>query len=123
MIKVGDLVKVKNWGHSFTTFTQWFIDHAQTLRLEWIIKYAYNNHDRFENHCKTDQTIYKVLYKDDRTLLICNDCECGFDLGSVYLIDIGGVEKYIEPKQMTQKEIEDILGYPIKLVEEHTDEV
>ena len=121
-IKAGDLVTVKDWGEAFSTCTSWFIKHNQNLHIEWLINYKYGDNRKFINCRCADKTVYRVLYRDYNQILICENTQYAPDETGVYLIGINGVEEYIKPKQMTQKEIEDILGYPIELVKEHTEE-
>lgn len=120
MIKAGDLVRVKNWGKGYTTYTGWFLNNFKNLKPEWIINFAYNNSNKYENMCKTDSATYKVLYVEDSKALICEH-----DLFNIvretYLIGTDGLEDV--PKRMTKKQIEKELGYPIEIVEEEEYEI
>ena len=120
MIKAGDLVKVKNWGKGYTTYTGWFLDNFENLKPEWIINFAYNNDSKYKDKCKTDSATYKVLYVKDSIALIC---EIGLfnTVRETYLIGTGGLED--APKRMTKKQIEEELGYPIEIVEEEEYEI
>lgn len=120
MIKAGDLVRVKNWGRGYTTYTGWFLNNFENLKPEWIINFAYNDDSKFRDKCKTDSAIYKVLYVEDSKALIC-ESDLFNTVRETYLIGIDGLKD--EPKRMTKKQIEKELGYPIEIVEEEEYEI
>ena len=118
MIKAGDLVRVKNWGKGYTTYTGWFLNNFENLEPKWIINYAYGDDSKYRDKCKTDSAIYKVLYVEDSKALIC---ECGLFARKTYLISTEGLKD--TPKRMTKKQIEEELGYSIEILEEEEYEI
>ena len=120
MIKAGDLVKVKNWGKGYTTYTGWFLNNFENLKPEWIINFAYNDDSKYQDKCNTDSSIYKVLYVKDGKALICESNSFN-TVRETYLIGTEGLKDV--PKRMTKKQIEKELGYPIEIVEEEEYEI
>lgn len=115
--KVGDIVKVTNWGDQYSTCTSWFISHASELKLEWMINYRYGNCSWDDNHSANEQ--FKVLFvdsKDRRCLIERISC---FSHG-VYLIGSNGLA--LARKAMTQNDIEMELGYSVELIGEWKNE-
>lgn len=118
MIKVGDIVKVTDWGRNYSTHKQWFLDNMSNLNIEWLIRYAFGDRSKYEECKYDDDTEYKVLYisdKDHRALISRGTYE-------VYLIGIDALMPYYVEVEMTIKEIEEKLGISnLKIVKE-TDE-
>ena len=121
-IKVGDIVRVKNWGNSWNTCTSWFLEHSKELKPEWMINYKYGDWEKFNKYYgeRDDDEKYEVLYVDsigEKVLIRSYDedtieleKEVGF-LGSTYLLGLKAVELYDgEPVEMTVTEIEKRLG-------------
>ncbi len=101
MIKVGDKVKVINWGKQFITNKPWFRKHSSDLgfNFDWAVRYQYNNkHINMKD--RKDILIYNVLYIADNIALITRtfsqDIINNLD-DSVFLISLDGLEK-IEPE-------------------------
>lgn len=126
-MKIGDLVKVKNWGGGFTTNTPWFLDHVHDLDINYLIRYAYNDSTNFLKRKNDDNRVFEVLYVDDALapnalitlapdLMTCNDD----DFKKVFLIGCRDLELVNKPEKrtMTLKEIEEELGYEVSIVSE-----
>ena len=118
--KVGDVVRVTNWGDQYSTCTSWFIAHASELKLEWMINYRYGNFSKNDNHPANEQ--FKVLFVDskDGRCLIGRMLFSGDAVHSVYLIDSAGLASV--RKAMTQDDIEMALGYKVELIGEWCNE-
>ena len=117
--KVGDIVRVTNWGDQYSTCTSWFIAHASELKLEWMINYRYGNCSWDDNHSANEQ--FKVLFVDskERKCLIGRMLFSG-DACGVYLIGSNGLASV--RKAMTQDDIEMALGYKVELIGEWCNE-
>lgn len=126
-MKIGDLVRVKNWGGGFTTNTPWFLDHVHDLDVNYLIRYAYNDSTNFLKRKNDDDRVFEVLYVDDALapnalitlapdLMTCNDD----DYRKVFLIGCNDLKLANEPEvhSMTLKEIEKELGYKVSIVSE-----
>jgi len=123
-IKVGDIVKVKNWGRCYTTNTPWFIKNFTNIVIvdpECIINYAYDDNEMYKKYyiMNSDPNEYRVLYISDGLALITDECFLRKFDGSirkaVYLISFDGLKKI---KKMTKAEIERELGYEIEIIGE-----
>lgn len=106
MIKAGDKVKVIEWGKQYTTYPNWFKNHKDDLKYEWVIKYRYNNNMYTKMKHEKDNNIYDVLYVDEKYVLISTpDTDPFFDYSLVpsgtYLMNITGLEK-IKPKSVKE---------------------
>ena len=115
--KVGDIVRVTNWGDQYSTCTSWFLSHVSELKFEWMINYRYGNLSRNDNHPADEE--FKVLFvdsKDGRCLIGRTNC---FTHG-VYLIGSRGLA--LARKAMTQDDIEMALGYKVELIGEWCNE-
>ena len=116
--KVGDIVKVTNWGSQCSTCTSWFIKHASEFELEWMINYRYGNYSWNDKHSANER--FKVLYVDQK------DGRCL--IGEMFINTIGGVYLVGEDgltfvrRAMTQDDIEMILGYRVALIGEWKNE-
>lgn len=128
-ISVGDIVKVRNWGRSYSYDNQWFNNHFDELDHNWIINYAYNNSKYAEySSFKSDPNYYKVLYIGfnayEPVALIANYHNTEFGnayVGAVYLIGLDTLDVVEHIKQMTKAEIEKELGYKIEIINESED--
>ena len=120
-IKVGDIVKVKNWGNSWNTDTNWFMEH-QEIKPEWMINYKYGDWEKFDKYYETDnndEEAYEVLYIDsvgERVLIRPYDEDVkewdkriGFHTPT-YLLGLKSIKLCDEPVEMTVSEIEEKLG-------------
>lgn len=109
MIKVGDFIRVTNWGLSITTSRTWFEERKNELDFMWVICYAYGDDTNFCRCRFTDEAKYIVLYIDSvyKRALITS---CYSGNGKVYLIKLDGIELYDKPTEMTISEIEEKLG-------------
>lgn len=118
--KVGDIVRVVNWGKQYSTCTSWFIKHASELELEWMINYRYGNYSWNDNHSANEQ--FKVLFVDDSKEGKCLIGRMLFtgDVTHVYLISLDGLA--LARKAMTQDDIEMALGYKVELIGEWKNE-
>lgn len=126
-MKVGDLVRVKNWGSGFTTNSPWFLDHVHDLDVNYLIRYAYGDSTNFLERKNNDDRIFEVLYVDNALIPIAlitlatdsmsyNDD----DFKKVFLIGCQGLELVNKPEKraMTLKEIEEELGYEVSIISE-----
>ena len=126
-MKVGDLVRVKNWGGGFTTNTPWFLDHVHDLDVNYLIRYAYNDSTNYLKCKNNDDRIFEVLYVDDAlspnaliTLAADSMDYNDNDYRKVFLIGCKDLELANEPEvhSMTLKEIEKELGYKVSIISE-----
>ena len=125
-MKVGDLVKVKNWGGGFTTNAPWFLDHVHDLDVNYLIRYAYNDSTNYLERKCNDDRIFTVLYVDDaaspNALITLTPNLVGFDndYKKVFLISCRDLELVNKPEKrtMTLKEIEEELGYEVSIISE-----
>lgn len=100
--KVGDKVKVRDWGYSYSTNTYFFTERQNDsdMKIEYMINYAYNN-NKFLRYRKlnSDSEIYTVVYINKPRVLIQDSSE------AIYLIEDDALE--LKNKKMTLKEIEE----------------
>ena len=127
-IKVGDLVKVKNWGKEYlgnADLLEEMYNHEMTLPshyqdpklLKYLIHYAYYNEDHEEVDWYHDDKIYKVLFEYGDCLLITENRDDD-SFGKVYLIGITGVEKLSKLELELEKlSTEELMNLWIKLYE------
>lgn len=65
-LKVGDIVRVINWGNQHTTYPDWVVENVGDKKL--IAQYAYGDDNHYRDHKKSDRNIYKILALDaDKT--------------------------------------------------------
>lgn len=109
-LKAGDTVFVNNWGAKFPVYEDWFInqliDHKDDFNLSWAIRFAYG----ISGEVSSEGIEYKVLYVEDDKALITKSYG---DNNPVYLI---GTSALVKLKRMTIAEIEEALGYKIKII-------
>ena len=126
-MKVGDLVRVTNWGGSYTTNNAWFLDHVHDLDANYLIRYAYNDSTNFLKRTNNDDRIFEVLYVDDalspNALITLAPDSMDYnddDFKKVFLIGCRELELVNKPEKrtMTLKEIEEELGYEVSIVSE-----
>lgn len=120
MIKVGDIVRVTNWVHQYSSNDVWFKTHIDDLETDWLIKYAHGDSTHYMNHQYNDMNKYQVLYVDEyeAKCLIASKTHSN-RVDRVYLIGLKGVELYDKPTEMTISEIEEKLGIKnLKIVKE-----
>ena len=117
--KVGDLVKVADWGSQYSSHRDWFLAHMSNagFKAEWAIRYAFDN-VLYEIESLGDsakQKTYQILYTDGYKYLI-SAAKTDSLYTPVYLINEKGLKR--APRKMTLKEIEKELGYEVELVAE-----
>lgn len=113
--KVNDIVKVLDWGFAFSSDLDWFNDHSKDLKIDWIATYAYLDQDKYYNCKTTDNHRYIILYVDyEGHRALIKDADT--DMTHTYLIRLEALTRYHYEKEMTVKEIEKELGYPIKII-------
>jgi len=123
-MKVGDLVRVKNWGGGFTTNSPWFLDHVHDLDVNYLIRYAYNDSTNFLKRKNNDDRVFEVLYVDKPNALITLATDLmtynDDDYRKVFLIGCRDLELINKPEKraMTLKEIEEELGYEVSIISE-----
>ena len=118
-IKVGDVVRVTNWGRGYATNSVWFEKYFDFLDPKWVIGYAYGDEDNYL-HCRfDDDRKYKVLFvADDHALISLSGDSEDYD-GATYLIGTDSIELYDSPVEMTVAEIEEKLGIKnLKIIKE-----
>ena len=117
MINVGDIVKVKDWGESYSCFMEWFLNNHIDSQL--MIRYAYgdsHNYDVYNSDTgEKDTSKYEVLAVADGNALIAKPSNCGNT--QAFLIRTKALVNTKEIHHMTIEEIEDELGYPIEIIE------
>lgn len=123
-MKIGDLVRVTNWGGSFTTNNAWFLDHVHDLDVNYLIRYAYNDSTNFLKRKNNDDRVFEVLYVDEPNALITLATDLityhDDDYRKVFLIGCRDLELVNKPEKraMTLKEIEEELGYKVSIISE-----
>lgn len=126
-MKVGDLVKVTNWGGGYTTNSAWFLDHVHDLDVNYLIRYAYNDSTNYFHHKNDDDRVFEVLYVDDalapNALITLAPESMSYnddDYKKVFLIGCRDLELVNKPEKrtMTLKEIEEELGYEVSIISE-----
>ena len=113
-IRVGDKVKVKNWGKSYSNTVSWF-EESTDIPRGLIARYAYGDDSNFHNCQYSDTETYTVKYLKDNKALITAQ---GRDYSPVYMIGIEGLELK-DVKKMTVSEIEEELGYRVEIIAEN----
>ena len=112
-IKVGDTIRVKDWGGIYSLNTPWW-ERQVGIKKEWMINYAYGDESKCDTEKTTDDTEYEVLYINDQKAVITGKeaLHSPFKImGKVYLIDMLNIELYHQPPvEMTIKEIKEKLG-------------
>ena len=121
--KVGDLVKVANWGSQYSSHRDWFLAHMneEGFKTEWAIRYAFDN-ALYEIESLGDsakQKIYQILYTDGYKYLISVAGTRSL-YQPVYLIQEDGLKR--PPRKMTKADIEKELGYEIEILMEKKNE-
>ena len=91
MFKVGDLVKVINWGMQYTRYKDWFKKNAVSLETDWIIRFPFDHSiPEISKEIK-----YRVLFVDINSdapdKLLITDASDEYSR-PVYLIDSTGCE-------------------------------
>ena len=122
MIKVGDIVRVTDWGRQYSRRTAWFKEHINQLETEWLINFAYGDQTHYMEHKCDDITKYKVLYIDIVAGLCLITPFSWFNgvIDDVYLIGLDAVELYDKPIEMTISKIEETLGIKnLKIIKEN----
>ena len=124
-IKVGDIVRVTDWGDMFDTNTSWFeTQYAKgKIPLNFVAQYAYGDDYNYRNYKYDDNTRYEFLYVSDEPRPRVVICKERLKRSHIYLLDISGVELYDKPVEMTISEIEKKLGIKnLKIIKESDDD-
>ena len=88
-MRSGDIVKIKDWGKEYCTYKDWFMDNAEKLRTEWLIRYAYGRGRDFpSSQWQSDTGLYEILFIEDGYALITAYQSPD---KRVYLIDVCGL--------------------------------
>ena len=121
MIKVGDIVRVTDWGCQYSTNSLWFLTHMDDLETEWLINYTYDDTTHYTEHQYNDTNKYRVLYVDEHEgKCLITQKSYSDRVYDIYLIGLKGVELYDKPTEMTISEIEEKLGIKnLKIVKEN----
>lgn len=120
MINVGDIVKVKDWGESYSYSTEWFL--MNNIDIQLMIRYAYGDGRKYDEYNDEtgfkDNLKYKVLAVADGKALITENNEYDkYDNSPAYVIGVNALINIKEIHRMTIEEIEEALGYPIEIIE------
>ena len=119
MIEVGDIVKVKDWGESYSCAMDWFLNNHIDNQL--MVRYAYGdsrNYDVYNSDTGEKDTFeYEVLAVADNKALIAEPSYYGNNTRA-FLIRTEALINIKEIRYMTIEEIEDELGYPIEIIKE-----
>lgn len=124
MIEVGDIVKVKDWGESYSYAMDWFIQNDISSQL--MIRYAYGDSRKFDVYNsdtgEKDTLKYEVLaVANDKAFI--TEVPNYHNNNPAYLVRTVGLVNIAEIHHMTVEEIEEALGYPIEIIkEENNDE-
>lgn len=122
MIKVGDIVKVKDWGESYSCAMEWFLNNHIDNQL--MIRYAYGDSRKFDVYNndtgRKDPLRYEVLAVADDKALIAEPSQYGNT--RAFLVRTEALVNIAEIHHMTIEEIEDELGYPIEIIKERDDD-
>lgn len=117
MINVGDFVKVKDWGESYSCNIEWFLNNHIDNQL--MIRYAYGdgrNYDIYNSDTGEKDTFrYEVLAVADNKALIAEPSN--YNNTRAFLVRTEALINTKEIHHMTIEEIEDELGYPIEIIE------
>lgn len=117
MIKVGDIVKVKDWGEGYSCAMDWFI--RNDIHSQLMIRYAYGdsrNYDMYNSDTgKKDPFEYEVLAVADDKALIAEPSN--YSNTQAFLVRTEALINIKEIRHMTIEEIENELGYPIEIIE------
>lgn len=117
MINVGDSVKVKDWGESYSSAMEWFLNNHIDNQL--MIRYAYGDSHNFDIYNsdtgEKDTFIYEVLAVAGDKALIAEPSHYGNT--QAFLVRTEALVNTKEIHHMTIEEIEDELGYPIEIIE------
>ena len=119
MIKVGDIVKVKDWGESYSSAIDWFLNNHNHIDNQLMIRYAYGdsrNYDVYNSDTgKKDPFEYEVLAVANDKALIAEPSN--YNNTQAFLVRTEALINTKEIRHMTVEEIEDELGYPIEIIE------
>ena len=117
MINVGDIVKVKDWGESYSCAMEWFLNNHIDNQL--MIRYAYGDSRKFDVYNsdtgEKDTFKYEILAVADDKALIAEPSQYGNT--RAFLVRTEALVNIAEIHHMTIEEIEDELGYPIEIIE------
>ncbi len=118
--KVGDIVKVKNWGGSYTTCNDWFTRHQDELPFEWVVRFAYGNEQFFKYYdADSDDNAYIILHLSEERALITRNSRWEQDVQPVYLIDTNALKfpkTYTFSMSEAIRRLEDLCGGPVIIV-------
>ena len=113
-INVGHEVRVIDWGHQYTTNIDYFKNIKDSVDIEIVIRYAYDDNSPYNENRFRDTNIYNVLYADDEHEMALIALPGKYS--PVYLVDYRGLSPL--PIKLTKSQIEGLLGYPIDIIEE-----
>ena len=109
MIKIGDIVKVKDWGESYSYAMDWFIQNDIHSQLR--VRYAYGDTRKFDEYNsdtgEKDTLKYEVLAVANDIALI-TEVPNYHNNNPVYLVRTVGLVNIAEIHHMT---VEEILNY------------
>ena len=109
-IKVGDIVRVADWGEVYDLDAAW-VETQYTqgkIPLNFVAQYAYGDNYNYWNHKYDDDTRYEVLYVGDGPKPKVLICEARPIRTKIYLLNIAGIELY--PVEIPISTIEEKLG-------------
>lgn len=120
MINIGDIVKVKDWGDSYSYAMDWFMQNDISSQL--MIRYAYGDGRKYDEYNDEtgfkDSLKYKVLaVANGKALITEYDKYDNYDNSPAYVVGVNALINIKEIHRMTVEEIENELGYPIEIIE------
>ena len=92
-IKIGDLVRVKDWGHAYTTNSAWVSTYVSDPVL--IAQYAYGDDRDYKERQFSDTRAFEVIAIAKHKAFIATRYSFGGS-GACYLVDLCALEKVRE---------------------------
>ena len=116
-LRVGDEVRVKDWGKMLTTSSDLLVND-NTISRDLLARYAFGDNSHFAENRYNDNTKYEILRILGDVVLIGKNVP-SYCINPVYLIYDYGLELACPPKKMTVSEIEGELGYRVEIIAEN----
>lgn len=133
-IKVGDIVKVTDWGEIYSAYWAFFDEMKnELLKCDKLTLSDIARYGKSVNDIRTSDSYSKAILDCDyeviligehhyngKKLAIIKQCEItdmsfGDDYRNIYIVGINALST--KAKNMTIKEIEELLGYKINIVQ------
>lgn len=88
--KVGDKVKVRNWGKKYSTYAEWF---KESDNMDLAPYYCYGVHELSSDEIDSEYTIKAIYPHSYNDNIIYAICVYGDVNNGIYLIEENGLEK------------------------------